>query len=258
MTNTQPNAATQSRHRALVTGAASELGYEIVLNLARDGYDIALTYHETSLPDDLLSHPDVAGVNIIPIVMELRAQDSVDQGFDAAINALGGLDVLVNNAGRPLLRAAVDVTWDEWDAVIDVNLKDAYFLSCRLARHCIDAGRPGVIVNVASTHGMTGFALRSVYGISKGGMIQMTRMLAIEWAASDVRVNAVAPATVLTNSRREMYKEPGVLESMRDRIPAKRFIEPGEVAAAVRYLASPDAASITGHTLVVDGGLTAA
>ena len=258
MTNTQPNAATQSRHRALVTGAASELGYEIVLNLARDGYDIALTYHETSLPDDLLSHPDVAGVNIIPIVMELRAQDSVDQGFDAAINALGGLDVLVNNAGRPLLRAAVDVTWDEWDAVIDVNLKDAYFLSCRLARHCIDAGRPGVIVNVASTHGMTGFALRSVYGISKGGMIQMTRMLAIEWAASDVRINAVAPATVLTNSRREMYKEPGVLESMRDRIPAKRFIEPGEVAAAVRYLASPDAASITGHTLVVDGGLTAA
>ena len=258
MTNTQPDAATQSRRRALVTGAASELGYEIVLNLARDGYDIALTYHETSLPDDLLSHPDVAGVNIIPIVMELRAQDSVDQGFDAAINALGGLDVLVNNAGRPLLRAAVDVTWDEWDAVIDVNLKGAYFLSCRLARHCIDAGRPGVIVNVASTHGMTGFAKRSVYGISKGGMIQMTRMLAIEWAASDVRVNAVAPATVLTNSRREMYKEPGVLESMRDRIPAKRFIEPGEVAAAVRYLASPDAASITGHTLVVDGGLTAA
>ena len=259
MTNTQPNAATQSRHRALVTGAASELGYEIVLNLARDGYDIALTYHETSLPDDLLSHPDVAGVNIIPIVMELRAQDSVDQGFDAAINALGGLDVLVNKR-RPAApqssgRRDLGRVGRRHRRSI---LKDAYFLSCRLARHCIDAGRPGVIVNVASTHGMTGFALRSVYGISKGGMIQMTRMLAIEWAASDVRINAVAPATVLTNSRREMYKEPGVLESMRDRIPAKRFIEPGEVAAAVRYLASPDAASITGHTLVVDGGLTAA
>ncbi len=150
------------------------------------------------------------------------------------------------------------MTWDEWDAVIDLNLKGAYFLACRLARHCIDAGRPGAIVNVASTHGMTGFAGRSVYGISKGGMIQMARMLAIEWAALGIRINAVAPSTVLTNSRREMYKDPGLLESMLERIPSRRFVEPGEVAAAVRYLAGPDAASITGHTLVVDGGLTAA
>ena len=190
--------------------------------------------------------------------MDLLSQNGIDDGFDAAIEGLGGLDVLVNNAGRPLLRAAIDVTWDEWDGVVDVNLKGAYFLACRLARHCIDAEHAGAVVNVASTHGLTGFAKRSVYGISKGGMIQMTRMLAIEWAELGVRVNSVAPATVLTNSRREMYKKPGELESMRDRIPSKRFVEPGEVAAAVRYLAGPDATSITGHTLVVDGGLTAA
>ena len=203
-------------------------------------------------------HPDMAGVKAIPVAMDLLTQESIDQGFDAAVDGLGGLDVLVNNAGRPLLRPAIDVTWDEWDAVVDVNLKGAYFLACRLARHCIDAGRPGAIVNVASTHGMTGFAGRSVYGISKGGMIQMARMLAIEWAELGIRINTVAPSTVLTNSRREMYKEPGVLESMLERIPSRRFVEPGEVAAAVRYLTSPDAASITGHTLVVDGGLTAA
>ena len=189
--------------------------------------------------------------------MELLSQDSIDEGFDIAVEALGGVDVLVNNAGRPLLKQAIDVTWDEWDSVLDVNLKAAYFLSCRLARHCIEAERSGAVVNVASTHGLTGFAGRTVYGISKGGMIQMTRMLAIEWAETGVRINTVAPSTVLTNSRREMYKEPGVLESMRDRIPLRRFIEPGEVAAAVRYLASAEAASITGHTLVVDGGLTA-
>lgn len=258
MTTTQPDAGKPGPRRALVTGAASELGREIVLTLARDGYDIALVYHETRLPDDLVNHPDMAAVKTITIAMELLSQDSIDRGFDAAVDGLGGLDVLVNNAGRPLLKPAVEVTWDEWDAVIDLNLKGAYFLACRLARHCIDAGRPGAIVNVASTHGMTGFAGRSVYGISKGGMIQMARMLAIEWAALGVRINAVAPSTVLTNSRREMYKEPGVLESMLERIPTKRFLEPGEVAAAVRYLASPEAASITGHTLVVDGGLTAA
>jgi NAD(P)-dependent dehydrogenase (short-subunit alcohol dehydrogenase family) len=258
MTDIHPDTDRSGPRRAMVTGAASELGREIALTLARDGYDIALAYHETGLPDDLLNHPDLARVKTIPVAMELLSQDSIDRGFDAAVDGLGGLDVLVNNAGRPLLKPAVEVTWDEWDAVIDLNLKGAYFLACRLARHCIDAGRPGAIVNVASTHGMTGFAGRSVYGISKGGMIQMARMLAIEWAALGVRVNAVAPSTVLTDSRREMYKEPGVLESMLERIPTKRFLEPGEVAAAVRYLASPEAASITGHTLVVDGGLTAA
>jgi len=245
--------------RALVTGAASELGRAIVRALARDGYDVALTCHKTPLPEELLSHPDLAAVKVVPVEMELLSQSSIDDGFNAAVEALGGLDVLVNNAGRPLLKQAIDVTWDEWDAVLDVNLKAAYFLATRLARHCIDNERPGSVVNITSTHGMTGFGGRTVYGISKGGMIQMTRMLAIEWAETGVRVNAVAPSTVLTKSRLEMYdKHPGMLESMRDRIPLRRFIEASEVGTAVCYLAGPQAASITGQTLVIDGGLTAA
>lgn len=259
MSDVPSSAAPAGPRRALITGAASELGREIVLTLARNGYDIAVTHHRTPLPDELMSHPDAAAVKIIPVDMELLSQNSIDQGFDTAVESLGGLDLLVNNAGRPLLKQAIDVTWDEWDGVVDVNLKAAYFLSCRLARHCIEVGRPGSVVNIASTHGMTGFAGRTVYGISKGGMIQMTRMLAIEWAETGVRVNTVAPSTVLTTSRREMYaKQPGMQESMRDRIPLRRFIEANEVASAVCYLASAEAASITGHTLVVDGGLTAA
>lgn len=258
MTDNQTETDPPGPRRALVTGAASELGREIILYLAREGYDIALTYNRTSLPDELMSHPDLARVKTIPVAMDLLSQESIDQGFDAAVDGLGGLDLLVNNAGRPLLKQAIDVTWDEWDGVVDVNLKAAYFLACRLARHCIDAGRPGAIVNIASTHGLIGFGGRSVYGISKGGMMQMDRMLAIEWAELGIRINSVAPSTVLTASRREMYKTPEVIESMRQRIPTKRFIEPGEVAAAVCYLASPDAASITGQTLVVDGGITVA
>jgi NAD(P)-dependent dehydrogenase (short-subunit alcohol dehydrogenase family) len=258
MTDTQPQADTPAPRRALVTGASRGLGREIALSLARDGYDVALTSRDIGSLEDLMTDPDLAGVNAIPIGMELLSQDSIDQGFDAAVEGLGGLDVLVNNAGRALLKPAIEVTWEEWDAVIDVNLKGAYFLASRFARHCIEADRTGAVINIASTHGLTGFAARTVYGISKGGMIQMTRMLAIEWAEYGVRVNAVAPSTVLTKSRRDMYKEPGELESMLNRIPAKRFVEPDEVAAAVRYLASPDAISVTGHTLVVDGGLTAA
>ncbi len=258
MTDNHTEADPPRLRRALVTGAASELGREIVLNLARDGYDIALTYNRTSLPDELMTDSDLARVKIIPVAMDLLSQNSIDEGFDAAVEGLGGLDLLVNNAGKPLLKQAIDVTWDEWDSVVDVNLKAAYFLSCRLARHCIDAGRPGAVVNIASTHGLIGFGGRSVYGISKGGMMQMDRMLAIEWAELGIRINSVAPSTVLTSSRREMYKTPEMIERMRNRIPTKRFIESSEVAAAVCYLAGPSAASITGQTLVVDGGITVA
>ncbi len=258
MTDNHTEADPPRLRRALVTGAASELGCEIVLNLARDGYDIALTYNRTSLPYELMTDSDLARVKIIPVAMDLLSQNSIDEGFDAAVEGLGGLDLLVNNAGKPLLKQAIDVTWDEWDSVVDVNLKAAYFLSCRLARHCIDAGRPGAVVNIASTHGLIGFGGRSVYGISKGGMMQMDRMLAIEWAELGIRINSVAPSTVLTSSRREMYKTPEMIERMRNRIPTKRFIESSEVAAAVCYLAGPSAASITGQTLVVDGGITVA
>lgn len=258
MTDHQSQTSTKGPRRALVTGAASELGQEIVLALAREGYDIALTYNRTSLPDELMTHPDLAGVKTIPVAMDLRTQDSINQGFDTAVDGLGGLYLLVNNAGQPLLKQAIDVTWDEWDGVVDVNLKAAYFLACRLARHCIDAGRPGAVVNIASTHGLIGFAGRSVYGISKGGMMQMDRMLAVEWAELGIRINSVAPSTVLTSSRRDMYKTQEVIDRMRNRIPTKRFIESSEVAAAVCYLASHDAASITGQTIVVDGGITVA
>lgn len=256
MTNTKTDTAAGKR-RALVTGASTGLGREIALTLARDGYDVALADREMGLLDDVMNHPDLVGVTAVPVVLELLSQESINKGFRAAVEGLGGLDVLVNNAGRPLLKPAIDVTWDEWDAVVDVNLKGAYFLAGQFARHCIEDKQPGAIVNIASTHGMTGLAGRSVYGISKGGMIQMARMLAIEWAEAGIRVNAVAPTTVLTDSRKEILKDPDLRERMLGRIPARSFPQPAEIAAAVRYLSGPDATSITGHTLVVDGGLTA-
>jgi NAD(P)-dependent dehydrogenase (short-subunit alcohol dehydrogenase family) len=173
------------------------------------------------------------------------------------VQELGPIDVLVNNAGRPLQRPATDVTWDEWNEIIDINLKGAFFLSAAFARRCIEGKRGGAVVSMASTHGMTGLAGRSVYGISKGGIIQMTRMLAIEWAPHNIRVNAVAPATVLTPSRQKILGDPEVRARMLARIPLGRFPTAEEIADAVCYLASDAAASITGQILVLDGGLTA-
>jgi NAD(P)-dependent dehydrogenase (short-subunit alcohol dehydrogenase family) len=138
-----------------------------------------------------------------------------------------------------------------------VNLKGAFFLSGCFAKHCMEAGNGGAIVNIASTHGMTGLAGRSVYGITKGGLIQMSRMHAVEWAEHGIRVNAVAPTTVLTESRQEILKDPARREGMLQRIPLGRFPDPEEIASAVLFLSAPEQKSVTGHVLAVDGGLMA-
>jgi 2-deoxy-D-gluconate 3-dehydrogenase len=241
---------------ALVTGTSSGLGQAIAIALAREGYDLALTELDLAALKETLAHPDVAKRKVVAIKLDLRSQESIAAAFYGARNGLGDIDLLVNNAGRALVRAAVDVSDAEWDDVIDSNLKGAFFLSQRFGRACIAAGRPGCIVSIASTHGMIGIAERAVYGISKAGLIQMTKMLAIEWADKGIRVNAVGPATVMTPSRQQMLSDPAIRQSMLARIPIGRFVTPQEVAAAVVYLASPGAASVTGHTLMVDGGVT--
>ncbi len=241
---------------AFVTGASTGIGYVIACSLARAGYDLAISSRESARLDELLRDPAVEGRKVLPLQLDLRAEANIAQAFDAAVDAFGDIDVLVNNSGRTLVTPAVDVTWADWDDVIAINLKGAYFLSQKFAAHCIARNRPGCIVNIASTHGLTGFAGRSLYGISKSGLIQMARMLAIEWASHNIRINAIAPSTSLTPSRQKLH-DPQARERMLARIPLGRFITPEEVAAAVCFLASPGAASITGQTLVLDGGQTA-
>ena len=245
-----------SQRTAFVTGASTGLGYAIACALAREGYDLAVADLGADLFEALLKDPAMRGRKVVPLRLDLRKEDDIAQSFAAAVEAFGRIDVLVNNAGRTLLKPAVEVTWAEWDDVMTINLKGAYFLAQKFAAHCIAGGHPGSVVNMASTHGLTGLAGRSVYGISKGGLIQMSRMLAIEWAPCDIRVNAVAPSTALTDSRKALLDDKA-RERMLARIPSGRFVTPEEVAAAVCYLASPAAKSVTGHTLPVDGGLVA-
>jgi len=243
--------------RALVTGTSAGLGRAIAVALAREGYDLALTELDTAMLKETLAEPAIANRKAMPVALDLRSQDSIKSAFEKATRELGPIDLLVNNAGRALLKPVVDVTDAEWDDVIDTNLKGAFFLSQLFGRACIAAKRPGVIVSMASTHGMTGLPGRSVYGISKAGLIQMTRMLAIEWAPHGIRVNAIAPTTVMTESRQQMLADPDKRATALARIPSGKFATPEEIAAAVVYLASDGAGSVTGVTLPVDGGLTA-
>jgi NAD(P)-dependent dehydrogenase (short-subunit alcohol dehydrogenase family) len=246
------------RPRAFVTGASYGIGAATAVALAREGFDVAVSELRPEQLTDTVTAITATGARAVPVALDVRSLPSIHGAMADVLAALGGLDALVNNAGVPLTRPALEVTEAEWDEVIGVNLRGAFFLCQQLGRHLIGSGRPGCIVSIASTHGVIGIAERSTYGIAKAGIIQMTRMLAIEWAAHGIRVNAVAPGTVETPSRAAVYAaNPERREFMMNRIPLRRFGTAEEMAAAVCYLASPAAAYITGQTLLVDGGLTA-
>ncbi|HXJ77292.1 MAG TPA: glucose 1-dehydrogenase [Candidatus Methylomirabilis sp.] len=246
------------RRTALVTGASYGIGGASALALARDGCDVAVSDLRADDLAETLTAIRAAGARAVAVALDVRSLASIERAMAEVLGTFGHLDVLVNNAGVPLTRAAVDVTEAEWDEVMGVNLKGAFFLTQHVGRHLIGSGRAGAIVSIASTHGVIGLADRSTYGISKAGISQMTRMLAIEWAGHGIRVNAVAPATVETRSRAAFFDaNPKRRQRAMDRIPLGRFGTADEMASMVAYLAGPHAAFITGQTILVDGGLTA-
>jgi NAD(P)-dependent dehydrogenase (short-subunit alcohol dehydrogenase family) len=251
-------APSDNTRTAIVTGASYGIGAATAIGLAEDGFDVAVTDLAVDSLADTLGRIAATGRRAVPIALDVRVQESVDRAFATAGAALGPLDVLVNNAGVPNLgKPVVDVTRAEWDRVLAVNLTGTFFMAQAMGRHLIGAGRPGVVISLASTHGLVGFANTSVYGITKAGISHMTRMLAIEWAGYGIRVNAVAPGTTETPSRAPRLADPARRARMLGRIPMGRFGTAEEMAAAVRYLASPQASYVTGQTLVLDGGLTA-
>jgi NAD(P)-dependent dehydrogenase (short-subunit alcohol dehydrogenase family) len=244
----------------LVTGASYGVGAATALALARAGHDVAVTATKLENLGATLAALSDAGACAVPLVLDLRAHESIVRAFAATLAAFGRLDVLVNNAAVNLRKRAVDVTAGEWQDVIDTNLGGTFFLTQQAGRYWIARREPGCVVNVASAHGLVGAPERSTYGISKAAVIHMTKMLAIEWAEHAIRINAVAPGRMQTESpsRAEKGGDPAYMAAMLARIPLHRLATSEEVAAAVCWLASAQAGSVTGHTLVVDGGLTAA
>ncbi len=250
----------KARRGALVTGASYGVGAATALALARDGFDVAVTATRIDNLAATVERVEQAGARAVPVALDLRDDASIAGAFAAAAAGVGRLDLLVNNAGNVVRRRAIDVTPDDWDLMMSVNLRGAFFVAQQFGRHLIADRRGGCIVNLGSTHGLVGAVECSTYGIAKAAIIHMTKMLAVEWAEHAIRVNAVAPGRLNTSSpgRAETGSDPAYMAAMLARIPLHRLATPEEVAAAVCWLASPAAASVTGHTLVIDGGLTAA
>jgi NAD(P)-dependent dehydrogenase (short-subunit alcohol dehydrogenase family) len=245
---------------ALITGASYGVGAATALALARDGFHVVVTATRVRNLDATLAAVREAGQKAIGIELDLRLQLSIEKAAAAATEALGQVDVLVNNAGVNLRSKAIETARDDFEDVLSTNVTGTFFLTQQIGRYLVARRAPGRIITIASAHALVGAPERSAYGISKAALLQMTRMLAIEWAEYGITVNAVAPGRLdtVSPSRTGTGSNKDYMEAMLKRIPLHRLATAEEVAAAAVFLAGPGAASITGQTIVIDGGLTAA
>jgi NAD(P)-dependent dehydrogenase (short-subunit alcohol dehydrogenase family) len=270
-------------HRAVVTGAGSGIGKATALALAASGADVAIT----ELPDRFAAAEEtIAAMRSLgrrgtALPLDVRDVPTIRTVMHEAAVALGGLDLLVANAGTNIQREALAVSEEDWDQVVDVNLRGVFFTAQAAVHHMLatraskeigdlrpapldanaePSAQNASVVIISSQLGTVGApgGARSAYGASKGGVINLVRMLAVEWAPHGIRVNSVAPATTSgTPLNAPLFSDPAWRNRMLASIPLGKFITPEDVAAAVVFLASPASRMITGHTLLVDGGWTA-
>jgi NAD(P)-dependent dehydrogenase (short-subunit alcohol dehydrogenase family) len=243
---------------ALITGAGSGIGQAVAVAMAEAGADCAVTElpGKRELLEPVCADITALGHRALSLELQLPDLDSIDAAVTAAVARLGQVDILVNNAGVNIPCDALELTEADWDSVLDVNLKGLFFLSQRVARQMLGTGG-GKIVNMASQNGVVGYYKRAAYCSSKAGVVNLTRVLALEWAPHQINVNAVGPTFILTPLTQSTFDDPVLREDLLKRIPLGRVGQPEDVVGAVVFLCSPAADLITGHTLLVDGGWTA-
>ena len=240
---------------ALVTGASRGIGHDLVLALAGAGATVAAGARRSAEVEDLVTEVEAAGGRGMAVELDVTKQASIDAAVRRITDEAGQIDVLVNNAGLGFNHDAVDITEADWDAMMDVNLKGLFFVTQAVARGMIDR-RYGRIVSLSSQASLVGIPRHAIYSASKGGLNQLTRVLALEWSPFGVTVNAVAPTFIRTPGTAERLDDPTFAADALSRIPVGRFGTTADVAAAVLYLASPAAGLVTGTVLSVDGGWT--
>ncbi|HMI18837.1 MAG TPA: 2-dehydro-3-deoxy-D-gluconate 5-dehydrogenase KduD [Sphingomonas sp.] len=236
---------------AVVTGANTGIGQAIALALAEAGADIAAVGRTPA--EETVARARVLGRKAEVVSADLSTIEPVQRVVDETLEKLGRLDILVNNAGIIRRADAVDFTEEDWDAVIDTNLKSVFFLCQAAGRHMIGQGA-GKIINIASMLTFQGGIRVPSYTASKSGVGGLTKLLANEWAGKGVQVNAIAPGYIATNNTTALQADPVRNKAILDRIPAGRWGDPRDLGGAAVFLASSASDYVTGHILAVDGG----
>ena len=240
---------------AIVTGTSRGLGQYMARALAKAGADLVLTSRTRESLRAFEAEMKALGRQAVSLELDVRNQESIERMAAEAENAFGHLDILVNNAGCNVRKPALDVTWDDWNLILDTNLRGSFFVAQAVARRMIERGY-GRIINIGSVTSVAGYAGLGPYGASRGGIRQLTMSLADDWGKHGVTVNCLAPGWFRTEQNKVLYENKEWVEYLCDRIPMKRPGRPEDLDAAVVFLAAEASRYVTGQTLLVDGGIS--
>jgi gluconate 5-dehydrogenase len=240
---------------ALITGTSRGLGQYMGRALARAGADLVITSRNKESLVLFQQEIEALGRRAFPVSLDVRDHASIEDAVAEAVAHYGQIDVLVNNAGCNARKPALDVTWDDWNLVLDTNLRGTFFMAQAVARTMIPHGT-GRIINIGSVTSVFGYAGLAPYGASRGGTRQLTMSLADDWGPHGITVNCLAPGWFKTAQNQVLYDNAAWVEYLTDRIPLKRPGQSTDLDGAVVFLASDASAYITGQTLLVDGGIS--
>jgi gluconate 5-dehydrogenase len=240
---------------AVVTGASRGLGQYLGRALARAGADLVITSRRIGDLHGFQTEIEALGRRALPVELDLRDAESIRAAAATATAHYGKIDILVNNAGCNVRKAALDVTWEDWNIVLDTNLRGSFFVAQAFAGGMVKRGY-GRIINIGSVTSVFGYAGIAAYCASRGGIKQLTMSLADEWGSHGVTVNCLAPGWFRTQQNTALFENQPWVDYLTDRIPLKRPGHPDDLSGAVVFLASDASAYITGQTLLVDGGIS--
>ena len=244
-----------SGQTAIVTGASRGLGQQFARALAKSGADLILTGRRRADLAAFSAEIESMGRKAIPLELDVRDQASIERMAAAAESACGQVHILVNNAGCNVRKPALEVTWDDWNLILDTNLRGSFFVAQQIARRMVPHGY-GRIINIGSVTSVFGYAGLAPYGASRGGVRQLTMSLADDWGKHGITVNCLAPGWFHTAQNDVLYQNQAWLDYLVDRIPVKRPGEPRDLDGPIVFLASESSRYITGQTLLVDGGIS--